>query len=88
MSKKVEKPMGGWTIQSLVALAMGVVILVADVAWLVIGNSYVYAPWLILGAIILVADLIWLGMDISLMKRSQLPPSVAQTKEEEIHLRE
>ena len=54
--------------KSWVAIVMGIVILVADVAWLVVGNSYTYTPWLILGVIIFIAALVWLAMDFMLMR--------------------
>lgn len=66
--------MADW--KSFVAVLMGVVILVADVAWLVIGSSYTYAPWLILGGIIIVATAVWLAIDGALMKGA--PPRGAR----------
>lgn len=45
---------------SIIGIAMGIVILISDIVWLVIGSSYTYAPWLALGIIILIADIIWL----------------------------
>ncbi|HZW58228.1 MAG TPA: hypothetical protein VFF30_18210 [Nitrososphaerales archaeon] len=53
--------MADW--KSFVAVLMGLVILVADVAWLIIGRSYTYTPWLILGAVIFVATAVWLAID-------------------------
>jgi hypothetical protein len=55
--------------KSYLAIAMGIVILLADIYWLVVGSSYTYPPWLAAGIIILVADLIWLGLDYGLMKK-------------------
>ena len=51
---------------------MGVIILISDIAWLVVGASYTYTPWLVLGIIIFIATLVWLAMDISLMRAPSL----------------
>ena len=59
------------------AIGMGVVILVADIAWLIIGNSYTYTPWLILGVVILIADVIWLALDVALIRGAK--PTTAST---------
>ncbi len=56
---------------------MGVVILAADLAWLIIGSSYTYTPWLVLGIVIFLASLTWLVMDFSLM-RVQKPAITAR----------
>jgi hypothetical protein len=69
-------------VKSSIAILMGIVILVSDVAWLVVGASYTYAPWLILGMVILVADVIWLGLDYSLMRESGKVGVAAKTEEE------
>jgi len=55
--------------KSYLAIAMGIVILLADIYWLLVGSSYTYAPWLAAGIIIFVADLIWLWIDYGLMKK-------------------
>ena len=47
---------------------MGIVIILADVYWLLIGNSYTYLPWLAAGIIIFVASTIWIILDYDLMK--------------------
>jgi len=51
------------------AIAMGIVILLADIYWLLVGASYTYTPWLAAGVVIFVADLVWLGVDYDLMKK-------------------
>ena len=48
---------------------MGIVILLADIYWLLVGASYTYTPWLAAGVVIFVADLVWLGVDYDLMKK-------------------
>ena len=48
---------------------MGIVILLADIYWLVVGSSYTYPPWLAAGVIIFVASLVWLWVDYDLMKK-------------------
>jgi hypothetical protein len=50
---------------------MGIVILASDIAWLVVGSSYTYTPWLILGIVIFLATLVWLAVDIALMRESK-----------------
>src|SRR5438552_4050559 len=53
--------------KSSVAILMGIIILIADIAWLIIGASYTYTPWLVLGIVIFVATLVWLAMDFLLL---------------------
>ena len=55
--------------KSYLAIAMGIVILLADIYWLAVGNSYAYPPWLAAGIIIFVADLLWLWVDYDLMRK-------------------
>ena len=55
--------------KSYLAIAMGIVILLADIYWLVVGSSYTYPPWLAAGIIIFVASLVWLWVDYDLMKK-------------------
>lgn len=55
--------------KSWLAIAMGVIILLADLYWLWYGASYAVPVWLALGVIILVADLVWIGIDWSFMRR-------------------
>lgn len=62
----------------MVAILMGIIIIISDVAWLVIGGSYTYLPWLSLGIVILVASIIWIALDAALM-RGAARPSVAGT---------
>jgi len=38
-------------LKSWIGILVGIVILVADIAWLIVGSSYSYAPWLILGIV-------------------------------------
>jgi hypothetical protein len=52
---------------------MGIVILASDVAWLIVGASYTYAPWLVLGIVIFIGSLVWLIIDFSLMKEARKP---------------
>ena len=67
--------------KSAISILMGIVIIVADVAWLVVGSSYTYAPWLFLGLVILGADFIWLALDFSLMSESRKSHSDMKTEE-------
>ena len=46
---------------------MGIVIVLADIYWLLVGNSYTYVPWLAAGIVIFIASVIWIILDISLM---------------------
>jgi len=59
--------------KSYLAIVMGIIILLADIYWLVfpVGGYYSYQapPWLAAGVIILVADLVWLWVDYDLMKK-------------------
>jgi hypothetical protein len=55
--------------KSYAAIMMGVIIILADVYWLVVGDSYTYAPWLLAGIIIFVASVIWIYIDYDLMKQ-------------------
>ena len=48
---------------------MGIVIILADIYWLLVGASYTYAPWLIAGVIIFVASVVWIWVDYDLMKK-------------------
>lgn len=54
--------------KSYVAISMGVVIILADIYWLLVGSSYTYVPWLAAGIIIFVASVIWIYVDYDLMK--------------------
>lgn len=58
-------------IRSWTAIFMGIVILAADIAWLFIGSSYLYTPWLVLGIVIALASVVWLVMDFSLMEEGE-----------------
>lgn len=48
---------------------MGIIIILADIYWLLVGSSYTYLPWLTAGVVIFVASLIWLYIDYDLMKK-------------------
>lgn len=54
-------------VKSYLAILMGIVIIIADIYWLIVGNSYQYLPWLAAGIVIMVASIIWIILDISLM---------------------
>jgi hypothetical protein len=58
-------------LKSLIAVLMGIVILIADGAWLVVGSSYTYLPWLILSAVIFLATITWIVLDVSLMREGR-----------------
>jgi len=53
--------------KSYLAIAMGIIILIADVYWL--ADSYMVPHWLIAGVIIFVASLVWIWVDYDLMKK-------------------
>ncbi|HKM77198.1 MAG TPA: hypothetical protein VJZ32_12355 [Candidatus Bathyarchaeia archaeon] len=55
--------------KSYLAIGMGIVIILADIFWLLVGDSYTYAPWLIASIIIFVASVIWIYIDYDLMKK-------------------
>jgi hypothetical protein len=55
------------SMKSWLAIAMGVIILVADLYWTY--TSYFDTLWLLLGIIIAVADVTWILIDWSFMKR-------------------
>jgi len=55
--------------QSYVAILMGIIIILADVYWLLVGNSYTFAPWLAAGVVIFIASLVWIFIDINLMRK-------------------
>lgn len=55
--------------KSWLAIAMGIVIILADIYWSVVGASYTYPPWLAAGIIIFVASLVWIWVDYDLMKK-------------------
>ena len=55
--------------KSYLAIVMGIVIILADIYWLLVGSSYTYAPWLVSGIIIFVASLVWIFIDYSLMRK-------------------
>jgi len=56
-------------VESYLAVVLGIVIITADIFWLLIGESYTYAPWLIAGIIIFVASVIWIFLEFNLMKK-------------------
>ena len=55
--------------KSYFAIVMGIVIIIADIYWLLIDNSYTDPPWLVSGIIILVASVAWIVIDYDLMKK-------------------
>jgi hypothetical protein len=55
--------------KSYLAIAMGIIIIIADIYWLIVGDSYLYLPWLVAGIIIFVASIIWIYIDYDLMKK-------------------
>jgi len=48
---------------------MGIIIILADIYWLIVGDSYLYLPWLVAGIVIFVASAIWIYIDYDLMKK-------------------
>jgi hypothetical protein len=57
----------GSKVKSYLAILMGIVIILADIYWLIVGNSYQYLPWLVAGIVILIASVVWIILDYSLM---------------------
>ena len=57
-------------VKSYTAILMGIIIILADIYWLIVGNSYTYTPWLVAGIVIFVASVIWIYIDYDLMKQS------------------
>lgn len=55
--------------KSYLAMLMGIIIILADIWWLVTGNSYQYTPWLAAGVIIFIASVIWIYLDYDLMRK-------------------
>ena len=55
--------------ESYAAIVLGIVIILADIFWLLVGASYTYAPWLAAGIVIFVAALVWIWIDYDLMKK-------------------
>lgn len=55
--------------KSIIAIAMGIIIILADIYWLIVGDSYLYLPWLVAGIVIFVASVIWIYIDYDLMKK-------------------
>lgn len=56
-------------VKSYLSILMGIVIILADIYWLLVGASYTYLPWLAAGIVILIASIIWIILDISLMEK-------------------
>lgn len=54
-------------LKSNIAIAMGIIILVADIYWTY--TSYYSILWLALGVIILVADIIWIYLDYDMGRK-------------------
>ena len=57
--------------ESYAAIVLGVIIIIADIYWLLVGTSYTYAPWLAAGIVIFVASLVWIWIDYDLMKKAK-----------------
>ena len=55
--------------KSTLAMAMGIIIIIADLYW--IYTSYQDPTWLALGIIILIASLVWIGLDWSLSRQAR-----------------
>jgi len=55
--------------KSYTAIFMGVIIILADIYWLLIGASYTYTPWLAAGIVIFIASVIWIIIDFDLMRK-------------------
>jgi hypothetical protein len=60
-------------VKSILAILMGIVIIVADIFWLVYPVSGFYSyqalPWLVAFIIILIASIVWIVLDFSLMEK-------------------
>jgi len=54
--------------KSYLAILMGIIIILADIYWLIVGNSYQYLPWLAAGIVIFIASIIWIILDYTLMQ--------------------
>jgi hypothetical protein len=55
--------------ESYLAIVMGIIIILADIYWLLFDNSYTVPQWLVSAIIILVASLVWIGIDFHLMRK-------------------
>ena len=55
--------------ESYAAIVLGIIIILADIYWLLVGASYAYPPWLAAGIVIFVAALVWIWIDYDLMKK-------------------
>jgi hypothetical protein len=55
--------------KSYLAILMGIIIILADIYWLIVGNSYQYIPWLAAGIVIFIASVVWIILDYSLMEK-------------------
>jgi hypothetical protein len=55
--------------ESYAAIVLGIIIILADIYWLLVGASYTYPPWLAAGIVIFVAALVWIWIDYDLMKK-------------------
>jgi hypothetical protein len=67
--------------KSSIAILMGIVILGADLSWLIVGSSYTYLPWLVLGAVIFLATLVWIALDVSMMREARNPDGIKEEKQ-------
>ncbi|MGA8903855.1 MAG: hypothetical protein WB661_02470 [Candidatus Bathyarchaeia archaeon] len=55
--------------KSYLAILMGIIIILADIYWLIVNQSYTYLPWLAAGIVILIASVVWIILDYSLMEK-------------------
>ena len=53
--------------KNFIGIAMGVIILIADIGWLLYEQSYTVTAWLAFGIVILIADPVWIGVDASFL---------------------
>lgn len=55
-------------IKSWLAILMGIIIAIADLAWLFDGSTY-DMTWVAFAVVIFIADVVWLYIDYSMMKK-------------------
>jgi len=55
--------------KSYFAMLRGIVIILADIYWLVERQSYQYTSWLAAGVVIFVASVVWIYLEYYLMKK-------------------
>jgi hypothetical protein len=57
--------------ESWLAIAMGIVIFIANTFWLLFDQSYTVQGWLAAAIIIYIADIVWIWADLDLMRKSK-----------------